>query len=139
MRKCKLRKGISDMNNRRKKMKKIITLSLTAVLFIFSCATVNSFAEEILLCISEEDQSIVMVDSKEDCLEDETLTELNGNGLAEKKSMTPLANFKPYEDCDGEGNTREIGFDENSNGTLDAGEIMSVNRKCNPTLPAESE
>jgi len=77
-----------------------------------------------------------MVDSKEDCLEDETLTELSGDGLAGKKSMTPLANFKPYEDCDGHGTTTEIGFDENGNGSLDAGEIMSAASKCSPKVSA---
>ena len=88
-------------------------------------------AEEVVLCVSEANQYIVTVNEKGDCLEDESRVVLSGSGMDAKKSMTPLANFKSSDDCDGEGATTEIGFDEN--------EIDSTSATCAPLVLAEEE
>ncbi len=119
-------------------MKKILisSLILTAVSF-FNIGN-SSIAEEVILCTSHADQYIVMVNEKGGCLDEEIQVILNGSGMEAKKSMTPVANFKKDEKCEGEGTITEIGFDANGNSKLDSDEIASTAGICNPTV-AESE
>ena len=119
-------------------MKKILISSLMLTVVSFFNIGNSSIAEEVILCTSHADQYIVMVNEKGDCVESETQIVLSGSGMDTKKSMTPVANFKKDEKCEGEGTITEIGFDANGNGQLDKDEITSTAGTCNPTV-AENE
>jgi hypothetical protein len=120
-------------------MKKIMASILIVTVIRFLSLGSNSIAEEVVLCMSHADQYIVMVNEKGDCLEEESQIVLSGSGMEAKKSMAPLANFKPNGDCDGEGTKIEFGFDENGNDGLDANEIDTTNATCSPLVLAEEE
>jgi len=119
-------------------MKKIIVSILIVTVVSFFNFGSNSIAEEVVLCMSETDQYIVMVNEKGDCLEEEKQMVMSGSGMEPRKSMTPVANFKANEECDGEGTLTEIGFDSNENGELDKDEITTTTGTCNSTV-AENE
>ena len=116
-------------------MKKIIASTLITLTVFLGGFAVSINAEEVILCMSHTDQYVVMVDEKEDCLEDENQMILSGSDMEGRKSMTPVANFKEHDKCDGEGTMTEIGFDKNGNGKLDSDEIASRSGICNPALP----
>lgn len=101
--------------------------------------SLNAKAEEVVLCAGQEDQYVVMVNEKGDCLEEEVETVLDRPDLAQKKTFTPLANYKNNEHCAGEGTMTEVGFDENSNGELDQNEVVSSYGTCSPVIAEESE
>ena len=119
-------------------MRKTILSKLFFMSLFLSFVGVNSYAEEVVLCLNETDKYVDMVNGRDNCIEGEHQTVLNRSDLAEKKAFTPLANFKENSKCDGEGSITEIGFDENQNGSLDQNEIVSKGGTCNPTV-AENE
>ena len=117
-------------------MKKTMLSKLSKFIFMFlliSTIGVNSNAEEVVLCVSETEQYVDMVGEKGVCVEGENEVVISGTDIAQKKEFTPVANFKDYSQCDGEGSTTEIGFDQNNNGTLDQDEIVGKRSVCNPS------
>jgi len=119
-------------------MKKTILSKLIFMSLFLSFVGVNSYAEEVVLCLNETDKYVDMVNEKNVCVEGESQLVINRSDMGQKKAFTPLANFKENSKCDGEGTFTEIGFDENQNGSLDQNEIVSKSGICNPAV-AENE
>lgn len=125
-------------------MKKI-TISIFIFAFIVMISPIKTtFADEIVMCMSSNDQYVVVVENKDDCLEEESQITLEAKGLEAKKSMTPIMRNKPLDDCEGEGLLTEVGFDDNGDGTLDSNEVLSSLGSCTvqgepSTEPEEEE
>lgn len=129
--------GDKKMKRKEIKMKRIIiSIIMLSGLTMFVFAD-YSISEEVVLCISHADQYIVMVNEKGDCIDTENQLIISGSGMEAKKNMTPVANFKTDEKCDGEGIITEIGFDENGNGQLDSNEIVNSTGTCPSLVLAE--
>lgn len=113
-------------------------------IFVLSVLCFTTFnnqadAEEIVLCISQTDEYVAKVNNKRDCLENENHMVISGKKMEEKQNLTPVANFKTNEKCEGEGSITEIGFDENNNGKLETDEIESSQSICSTPLVAEED
>lgn len=115
-------------------MKITIQTTLFIMLMYFCSIGVSALAEEVILCINEEENYVDMVNEKDVCAENESQFVINRSDMGEKKAFTPLANFKENADCSGDGSRTEIGFDENENGSLDQNEIVSISGVCNPEI-----
>jgi len=119
-------------------MRKTILSKLIFMSLFLSFVGVNSYAEEVVLCLNETDKYVDMVNGRDNCIGGENQIVLNRSDLAEKKAFTPLANFKEDKDCEGQGQITEIGFDQNNNSALDQDEIVSRSGSCSPVV-AENE
>ena len=117
------------------------TLILTIIFSILAAFSWSNtlIADEVFLCYSHHDQYVVLVESKEDCLEEESLLTLSSSSIKKSDNLTPVANFLENDKCDGEGTKTEIGFDKNSNSSLDQDEIVGSSRSCTPAVAESSE
>ena len=95
---------------------------------------VDAISSEIVLCINNPEEYVTRVNSKTDCLDEETSMTISGPDTEEIDRYSPLAIFKALEDCEGEGHIVLIGFDKNNNGTLDADEEYSRKSSCNTPI-----
>jgi len=117
--------------------KKISILVIT-IFMVFSYVNLSN-AEQVVLCLSSTDQYVVAVGQDGECLEEETQIKIMGPNLADLNSLTPVASFEDYKECDTEGTVTKIGFDKNSNLKLDEDEIESVSKVCAVAEEEESE
>lgn len=107
------------------------TMSIFMITLFFLSAYGSSLnAEEVVLCVNSTDQYVVAVGQDGDCLEEETQMKMKGSSVADLKSLTPVAAFEDYVECETEGTVTKIGFDKNNNYELDEDEIMSTSRNC---------
>ena len=111
-------------------MKKTIILSLIITVFCLGNLGSNSIADEVVICVSEENQYAVLTDGTENCLEEESEITISGSSIKKSESQVPLANFQTNTDCDGEGSKVDVGFDTNQSGALEAEEILSSSSSC---------
>lgn len=118
-------------------MKNKIIMLITVMSFITLIKLNNSNAEQIDLCISDSEQHAVIVNGKDDCLEDEKWTSISGPDVESKMDYNPLVRVSPGKNCNTEGVEREVGFDVNNNGVLDENEIMSKSSECRLESDAE--
>jgi len=121
-------------------MRNIIILFISLLSFTTIFYLNNSIAEQIDLCLSDSEQYAVIVNSKDDCLEDERWMKISGGQEVDsKKKFTPLIIITPNKDCNTEGVLRTIGFDENNNGSLDENEVVSINSECKIQIEGNRE
>lgn len=111
-------------------MKNKIIMLIAVLSFITLIKLNNSNAEQIDLCISDSEQHAVIVNGKDDCLEDESWMRISGQDLESKMDYNPLVRVSPGKNCNTEGVFREVGVDVNNNGVLDENEIMSTSSEC---------
>lgn len=109
--------------------KTILIISVLTFTIFFQAN--KSSAEQIVLCMSDAEQYAVIVDSKDECLEDEVSNKMmGGRDIESKKKYMPLLKVSPNNDCTTQGFVRTFGFDVNNNGSLDENEIESTSRIC---------
>ncbi len=107
-------------------IKFIFILSLIALINPGSYST----AEEMGLCISQENNYIVQADPDGTCRDGEESMTINGTGAAEMANLTPVATFTNNDECDTEGIIAKIGFDKNGNSELDEDEMITTSTTC---------
>ena len=120
-------------------MKKIIASILLFAVFCLVNMGGNSIADEVVLCVSQENQYAVLTDEAGNCLEEESEITVSGSSIKKSDSYVPLANFQANDDCDGEGSKMNIGFDTNQSGALEPEEILSSSSTCQSLSEASSE
>ncbi len=119
-------------------MKRII-ISILTLLMLSGLAmflyTDNSLADEVVLCVSQKDQSAVLVDAKGLCSEGKNEYVISSSEIKRSENLVPLAVFSDNENCDegSTGTTTQIGFDRNGDGTLGDDEVMMNSGSCSPT------
>jgi hypothetical protein len=120
-------------------MKKTITIMAIIFSACFIGLASQSTAQELILCLNQADNYVVQETSVENCKEHERAVKLERSDLAEKRNMTPLAEYTSSNECKGEGTTTTIGFDENDNGALEANEIIMSSSSCSPLFAEDTE
>lgn len=106
----------------------IVLSVLISILFI---NTEKSYSEEIDLCIAQNDEYATVVNSKQDCLDDEVWMKIRGGeALQEKLKYTPLVKMSENVNCETEGYVRAVGFDTDNDGYLDQNEIAMTKTSC---------
>ena len=119
-------------------MRKTLILIITVLSLTIFFQTKASSADEINLCLNDAEQYAVIVNGKEDCLEDESWMKIDGGkSLASMKEYTPLLEVAPNQECSTEGVIRTIGFDQNNNGSLEQSEIASSRSNCKLEISGE--
>ena len=116
-------------------MKRIIISTLTLLMISISVAFIrsaDSLADEVVFCVSQEEQSAVLADATGLCAEGENEYVIDGSGVERSEDLVPLTVFSNNQNCDegSTGTTTQVGFDKNDNGTLDADEIMVISGSC---------
>jgi len=115
-------------------------LMLYAALIMSSlCMGGDAISSEIILCINNSEEYVTRVNSKSDCLDEETTMTISGPDTEEIENFTPVANFMAHESCEGEGHIVEIGFDKNNDGALSIDEMHGRKTSCAIAADEESE
>lgn len=109
--------------------KQTISIFMITLFFLSAYGSLSN-AEEIVLCVNSTDQYVVAVEKDGDCLEGENQMKMTGSDMADKKSLTPVAAFEDYVECETEGTVTKIGFDKNNNYKLDEDELMNTSSTC---------
>ena len=113
-------------------MKTLITLMLVVSgIPVFGLAN-YSVADEVVLCLSKENRYVVLSDAAGKCFEEESEIRISSGDVKNNGKLVPLANFVPAGSCENgaQGSKVEIGFDQNDNGKLDAGEVRTASETC---------
>lgn len=111
-------------------MKKIFnTLMIaSAIALSFSYAQ----ADEVVFCVSQEDNYAVLMDAKGHCLETEEEHSISGSGIKRSEDSIPLVKFSENTNCkdDSTGTKTQVGFDKNGDGILGGNEVLSSSGSC---------
>ncbi|GJM14915.1 MAG: hypothetical protein DHS20C13_02420 [Thermodesulfobacteriota bacterium] len=87
-------------------------------------------ADEVYLCVSKENQYVVLTDGKGSCIEEESEIMISSSSIKAGERNAPLANFQENEGCEGEGSKVDVGFDTNQSGVLEPEEILNSSSSC---------
>lgn len=113
---------------------------IAALVFIsFAYSASAGSADEVHICVSEQDGYAVKVQENEKCHEHESKTIVSGAHIADKNGMELLSEFSSNEECQGEGINSSLGFDENGNGNLEPNEIVTTSSSCSPEVDVDNE
>ena len=118
--------------NRRQEMKKIITsILILSGLMMFTGVT-DSLADEVVFCVSQKEESAVLMDAKGLCDDGENEYVIDGSEVERSEDLASLAVFSDNENCEegSTGTTTQVGFDKNDNGILDTDEVMVISGSC---------
>jgi hypothetical protein len=113
-------------------MKKIIaTIIMASGISIIGFSDIST-AGEAVFCVSEEDRYVVLINSGDKCMEEETELKVSGAGVIITDGIIPLADFSVNDACPEEalGTRTDVGLDYNRNGKLEPGEILSTSSYC---------
>ena len=112
-------------------MKKItLILILSGLAMVIGVA--NSLADEVVFCVSQEEENVALMDAKGLCAEGENEYVIDGSGVERSEDLASLAVFSDNENCEegSTGTTTQIGFDKNDDGRLDTNEVMIISGSC---------
>ena len=92
----------------------------------------DSWAGEVVFCVSREYQSVVVVDAKGLCGEGEDEYVISGPEVERSEELVPLAVVSENGDCEGgtSGTVTRVGFDSNGDGELGDDEVMAISSSC---------
>ena len=96
-------------------------------------------ADEVVFCVSQEEENIALMDAKGLCAAGENEYVIDGSGVERSENLAPLAAFSDNVDC-GEGSTgttMRVGFDKNGDGTLGDDEVMGASGICTVSIQDE--
>ncbi len=118
--------------------------TLTASILIASIISLtgwagSSIADEVVLCLSEENQYVVLVDGAGGCLDEESEIKISSTNINKTENLIPLATFSPNHSCEdgATGYEYHLGFDKNENGALDSQEIETSASSCTTIYDSE--
>ncbi len=110
------------------------TISILTILVLTMLVYVaDSLADEVVFCISHEEENVALMDAKGLCVEGENEYVIEGSGVERSEDLVPLAIFSNNsQHCDenSTGVTTEVGFDRDDNGVLNANEVMISSGSC---------
>jgi hypothetical protein len=103
-------------------------LAVTAVAILAH----RSEAGEAVICVGMEDEYALLMDEGAECFEWETELRVSGGGIQPGGDAEALAVFGEKEDCPegSEGKEAKVGIDNDGDGDLDAGEVLTVTGMC---------
>jgi hypothetical protein len=89
-------------------------------------------AAEAVICMSMDDEYVLLAEDGAKCLEWETELRVSGSGVLPEKDGEALAKFGENADCpEGTGGRKaEVGIDSDGDGVLDAGEVLTATGTC---------
>ena len=92
----------------------------------------RSEAEEAVICVGMEDEYVLLMEDGAGCFEWETELRVSGGGIQPGSGAEALAVFGEKLDCpEGtEGKEAKVGIDNDGDGVLGAGEVLTVTGKC---------
>ena len=91
-----------------------------------------AMASEAVICVGMEDEYVLLMDDGAKCFEWETELRVSGGGIHPGSGAEALAVFSEKEDCPegSEGKEAKVGIDNDGDGDLDAGEVLTVTGMC---------
>ena len=91
-----------------------------------------AMASEAVICVGMEDEYALLMDEGAECFEWETELRVSGGGIQPGGGAEALAVFGEKEDCPegSEGKEAKVGIDNDGDGDLDAGEVLTVTGTC---------
>ena len=122
-------------------MKKITISILTFSVLAAFIGADDSLAGEVIFCVDQKDQSAIIADARGLCGDGKEEYVISSTGVEQSQKLVPLVVFSNKQDCD-EGSTgtrKQLGFDNNDNGILDADEVMAISGICIASVKDESE
>ncbi len=113
-------------------MKKPSIMILIICILAITAGLSFSIADEVVLCVSEESQYAVLMDSKGQCIEGESEFVTSGNKIKRLDDALLIAVFAENENCEvgSHGTTTQIGFDKNDDGVLSGDDILTTSGSC---------
>lgn len=89
-------------------------------------------ASEAVICVGMEDEYVLLMEDGAECFEWETELSVSGGRIHPGSGAEALAVFSEKEDCPegSEGKEAKVGIDNDGDGVLDAGEVLTVTGKC---------
>ena len=93
---------------------------------------VYAMASEAVICVGMEDEYVLLMDEGAECFEWETELRVSGGGIHPGNGAEALAVFGEKKDCPegSEGKEAKVGIDNDGDGDLDAGEVLTVTGMC---------
>jgi len=111
-------------------------LRLSIILLLnFSILTIFTVGElvagDIYLCVDVENETIITMDKRGLCNNDEREFGLMGLSDEETEGMYPVAEFLPDEDCKtADTKLVKLGFDNDGDNVLDEEELWAISSEC---------
>ncbi len=91
-----------------------------------------AIASEAVICVGMDDEYVLLMEDGAGCFEWETELRVSGGGIHPGSGAEALAVFSEKEDCPegSEGKEAKVGIDNDGDGDLDAGEVLTVTGMC---------
>ena len=92
----------------------------------------SAMASEAVICVGMEDEYVLLMEDGAKCFEWETELRVSGGRIQPGAGAGALAVFSEKEDCpEGtEGKQAKVGIDNDGDGELGSGEVLTVTGKC---------
>lgn len=93
-----------------------------------------SKAEDVIICVSEENESGAVVAEQGQCIDDEEELTISGTDITKIQPISPIVISSENNNCEEgfSGIKTQIGFDQNDNGELDENELIKTIATCGP-------